>query len=144
MLVRSQRVFRVDYELARVARPVLLTVLAIGAAYALPTGTGWESWLSRLGVALGWPLVLVASGFVTPEERVRIQHASWFLQLAEILEPSLTGPGQQAAIQRLARAAPNLRQALDFIPKALARKDRLAAWLAQHPQYRLTKPYALE
>jgi hypothetical protein len=37
-----------------------------------------------------------------------------------------------------------LRQALDFIPKALARTDRLAAWLGKNPQYRLAKPYAIE
>jgi hypothetical protein len=37
-----------------------------------------------------------------------------------------------------------LQQALDFIPKALARKDRLAAWLAKNPQYRLARPYAIE
>jgi len=37
-----------------------------------------------------------------------------------------------------------LQQALDFIPKAIARPDRLKAWLAKHPQYRLTKPYTIE
>jgi aspartate aminotransferase len=37
-----------------------------------------------------------------------------------------------------------LQQALDFVPKALARRDRLAAWLTRHPQYRLGKPYAAE
>ena len=37
-----------------------------------------------------------------------------------------------------------LQQALDFIPKAIARTDRLGAWLAKNPQYRLTKPYTIE
>ncbi len=37
-----------------------------------------------------------------------------------------------------------LQQALDFIPQALARTDRLAAWLENNPQYRLAKPYAIE
>jgi aspartate aminotransferase len=37
-----------------------------------------------------------------------------------------------------------LQQALDFIPKALARTDRLGTWLANHPQYRLTQPYTYE
>lgn len=37
-----------------------------------------------------------------------------------------------------------LRQALDFIPKAIARKDRLASWLASNPQHRLAKPYPVE
>jgi aspartate aminotransferase len=34
-----------------------------------------------------------------------------------------------------------LQQALDFIPTALDRKDRLVLWLKQNPQYRLTRPY---
>ncbi len=34
-----------------------------------------------------------------------------------------------------------LQQALDFIPVALERKDRLAAWLEENPQYRLTVAY---
>jgi aspartate aminotransferase len=37
-----------------------------------------------------------------------------------------------------------LQQALDFIPKAIARTDRLAAWLAKNSQYRLTRPYTIE
>jgi aspartate aminotransferase len=37
-----------------------------------------------------------------------------------------------------------LQQALAFIPRALARTDRLAAWLARNPQYRLARPYALD
>lgn len=72
MLLRSQRVFHVSYELLRLARPIALTALAIAAAYSLPTGTGFESWGSRLGLALAWPLALVATGFVTPPERERI------------------------------------------------------------------------
>jgi hypothetical protein len=38
----------------------------------------------------------------------------------------------------------SLQQALAFIPKALARPDRLAAWLGKNPQYRLAKPYSIE
>jgi peptidoglycan biosynthesis protein MviN/MurJ (putative lipid II flippase) len=72
MLIRSQRVFHVDYELLRLARPIALTALACAAAYALPTGTGLDSWASRWVHALAWPLLLVASGFVTPPERERI------------------------------------------------------------------------
>ena len=37
-----------------------------------------------------------------------------------------------------------LQQALDFIPQAIARTDRLAAWLDKNPQYRLANPYAIE
>jgi aspartate aminotransferase len=51
-----------------------------------------------------------------------------------------------AGFLRFSCAEPNdrLQQALDFIPKAIARTDRLAAWLDQNPLYRLTKPYAIE
>jgi aspartate aminotransferase len=49
-----------------------------------------------------------------------------------------------AGFLRLSCAEPNdrLQQALDFIPKAIARKDRLRAWLENNPQYRLARPYA--
>jgi aspartate aminotransferase len=51
-----------------------------------------------------------------------------------------------AGFLRFSCAEPNdrLQQALDFIPLALARTERLAAWLAGNPQYRLAKPYSLE
>jgi len=51
-----------------------------------------------------------------------------------------------AGFLRFSCAEPNarLQQALDFIPKAIARTDRLAAWLDKNPQYRLAKPYAIE
>jgi aspartate aminotransferase len=47
---------------------------------------------------------------------------------------------------RFSCAEPNdrLQQALDFIPKAIARTDRLAAWLDKNPQYRLGAPYPVE
>jgi O-antigen/teichoic acid export membrane protein len=72
MLIRSQRVFHVDYELLRLARPIALTGLAIAASYQLPTGTGIDSWGLRVAAAFAWPLLLVLSGFVTPPERERI------------------------------------------------------------------------
>jgi aspartate aminotransferase len=51
-----------------------------------------------------------------------------------------------AGFLRFSCAEPNerLQQALEFIPKAIARKDRLAAWLAKNPQYRLAAPYTIE
>jgi aspartate aminotransferase len=44
---------------------------------------------------------------------------------------------------RFSCAEPNdrLQQALDFIPVALERRDRLAAWLAQNPRHRLKTAY---
>ncbi len=35
-----------------------------------------------------------------------------------------------------------LERALEFIPTALARTDRLETWLKRNPQYRLARPYA--
>src|SRR5690606_14178071 len=45
---------------------------------------------------------------------------------------------------RFSCAEPNdrLQQALDFIPVALSRTDRLEAWLEKNPRYRLATPYA--
>lgn len=44
---------------------------------------------------------------------------------------------------RFSCAEPNdrLQQALDFLPKAIERTDRVAAWLEKNPKYRLGKPY---
>jgi aspartate aminotransferase len=48
-----------------------------------------------------------------------------------------------AGFLRFSCAEPNdrLEQALQFIPTAISRTDRLAAWLKANPQYRLAKPY---
>ena len=47
---------------------------------------------------------------------------------------------------RFSCAEPNdrLQQAVDFIPVALSRTDRIAAYLETHPQFRLTTPYSVE
>ncbi len=47
---------------------------------------------------------------------------------------------------RFSCAEPNdrLQKAVDFIPVALSRTDRIAAYLETHPQFRLTAPYAVE
>jgi aspartate aminotransferase len=44
---------------------------------------------------------------------------------------------------RFSCAEPNdrLQQALDFLPTAISRKDRVAQYLEQHPKYRLSTPY---
>jgi aspartate aminotransferase len=48
-----------------------------------------------------------------------------------------------AGFLRFSCAEPNdrLEKALEFIPTALARRDRLEAWLKKHPQHRLARPY---
>ena len=50
-----------------------------------------------------------------------------------------------AGFLRFSCAEPNdrLQQAVDFIPTALSRTDRIAAYL-ENPQFRLTTPYAVE
>lgn len=47
---------------------------------------------------------------------------------------------------RFSCAEPNdrLQQALEFIPRALSREDRIAAFLEERPQYRLAEAYAVE
>ncbi len=47
---------------------------------------------------------------------------------------------------RFSCAEPNdrLQAALDFLPQALSRKDRLAAYLENHSEFRLEKPYDVE
>ena len=52
----------------------------------------------------------------------------------------------RADFLRFSCAEPNdrLQQAVDFIPVALSRTDRIAAYLETHPQFRLTTPYAVE
>jgi O-antigen/teichoic acid export membrane protein len=72
MLVRSQHVFPVQYELGRLARAALVVCIGVSAAYALPTGTDWSSWSSRIAVVVALPLLLMMSGFATPQERERI------------------------------------------------------------------------
>jgi aspartate aminotransferase len=50
-----------------------------------------------------------------------------------------------AGFLRFSCAEPNerLQQALDFIPVAISRTDRLAKWLEKNPHHRLKKPYAI-
>jgi aspartate aminotransferase len=44
---------------------------------------------------------------------------------------------------RFSCAEPNdrLQQALEFLPVALSRQDRISAWLTLHPEFRLVRPY---
>lgn len=51
-----------------------------------------------------------------------------------------------AGFLRFSCAEPNdrLQKAVDFIPVALSRTDRIAAYLESHPQFRLTTQYAVE
>ena len=46
---------------------------------------------------------------------------------------------------RFSCAEPNdrLQQALEFLPVALSRTERVAAYLARHPEHRLAQPYSV-
>jgi aspartate aminotransferase len=50
-----------------------------------------------------------------------------------------------AGFLRFSCAEPNdrLQQALDFLPVALSRTDRVARYLEKHPRFRLAQPYAV-
>jgi aspartate aminotransferase len=50
-----------------------------------------------------------------------------------------------AGFLRFSCAEPNdrLQQALDFLPVAIGRTDRVQAYLEKHPKFRLAKPYAM-
>jgi aspartate aminotransferase len=49
-----------------------------------------------------------------------------------------------AGFLRFSCAEPNdrLEKALDFLPVALSRTDRVTAYLEQHPKFRLSQPYS--
>jgi aspartate aminotransferase len=51
-----------------------------------------------------------------------------------------------AGFLRFSCAEPDdrLKQALDFIPVAISRQDRLEAWLEKNPRHRLAKPYVVD
>ncbi len=51
-----------------------------------------------------------------------------------------------AGFIRFSCAEPNdrLQQALDFLPEAFSRTDRVAAYLEAHPHFKLTEPYPVE
>ncbi len=50
--------------------------------------------------------------------------------------------GGDSSVQ-LRRTERAMQQALDFIPTALSRIDRVAKYLESHPQFQLSKPYQL-
>ena len=71
--------------------------------------------------------------FVRQNEAVTHISGEWFNEAgAGFLRFSCTEPNDR------------LQQAVDFIPVALSRTDRIAAYLETHPQFRLTTLYAVE
>jgi O-antigen/teichoic acid export membrane protein len=73
MYVFSQRLFRVPYEWRRLGLIVVVsTALIAGGDLLLPTD-GFAGFASRLVVWIAFPLLLLACGFLTREERVEVR-----------------------------------------------------------------------
>jgi O-antigen/teichoic acid export membrane protein len=66
----TQRLFPVPYEWGRLARVTLTVAALVGAAELLTPTSGLSGLLSRTALLAVYPLVLFATGFFTPTERV--------------------------------------------------------------------------
>jgi O-antigen/teichoic acid export membrane protein len=66
----SQRIFRVQYEFARIAGMLTTAVLLVVLSYQIHMGV-WDIPL-RAVVCAAWPLALWISGLVTPEEKALV------------------------------------------------------------------------
>jgi O-antigen/teichoic acid export membrane protein len=77
MYVFTQRLFPVPYQWGRLARVVLTAAILVGAGELLLPTSGALGLLGRIVLFAAYPLVLYASGFFTPGERVwlaRLRH----------------------------------------------------------------------
>lgn len=77
MYVFTQRLFPVPYQWGRLARAVLVAAVLVGAGELLMPTSGALGLLGRIALFLAYPLLLFASGFFTPGERVwlaRLRH----------------------------------------------------------------------
>jgi O-antigen/teichoic acid export membrane protein len=70
----TQRLFPVPYEWGRLARVTLTVAVLVGAAELLTPTSGFAGLLSRAALLTAYPLVLLATGFFTPEERQWLSH----------------------------------------------------------------------
>ncbi len=73
----TQRLFAVPYQWGRLARIVLVSAALVGAGELLLPAEGFEGFVGRAILWLAYPLVLLASGFFTAEERgwlARLRH----------------------------------------------------------------------
>ena len=98
MYVLTQRLFPVPYEWGRLARVALTTAALVGLGELLMPTSGAAGLLGRIALFAAYPLVLFASGFFTPGERVwlaRLRHpseiAAEFKRLREA-EPAVGRP----------------------------------------------------
>ncbi len=89
----TQRLFPVPYQWGRLARVVLTSAVLVGAGELLLPTSGVAGLLGRCALFAAYPLVLLASGFFTPDERV------WLGRLRH--------PAELAAGMRVLRAGPS-------------------------------------
>jgi O-antigen/teichoic acid export membrane protein len=90
MYVFTQRLFHVPYQWGRLARVVLTAAALIGAAELLLPTSGLAGLLARTALLAAYPLVLLASGFFTPGERVwlaRLRHPGELLAELRTVPP---------------------------------------------------------
>jgi peptidoglycan biosynthesis protein MviN/MurJ (putative lipid II flippase) len=92
MYVLTQRLFPVPYQWGRLARVVLTSAALVGVAELLVPTSGLGGLLGRVLLFAAYPLLLFASGFFTPGERV------WLARLRH--------PAELAAGLRALRAQP--------------------------------------
>jgi O-antigen/teichoic acid export membrane protein len=93
MYVFTQRLFPVPYQWGRLARVVLTAAVLVGIGELLLPTSGAAGLLGRVVLFAAYPLVLYASGFFTPGERL------WIARLRH--------PGELAASFQRLRAQPS-------------------------------------
>jgi O-antigen/teichoic acid export membrane protein len=72
----SRRFYGLRFELGRVTHACLIGSLLAGATLALPAHLGpWVLWPVKTGLALSYPPLLVATGFLRPDELDALRRA---------------------------------------------------------------------
>jgi O-antigen/teichoic acid export membrane protein len=77
MYLFTQRLFPVPYEWGRLARVLFVAAALVGLGGLVMPTAGFVGFVGRLALALLYPLVLLATGFFTDEERgwlMRLRH----------------------------------------------------------------------
>jgi O-antigen/teichoic acid export membrane protein len=94
MYVFTQRLFPVPYEWGRLLRVVLIVAALVGLAELLVPTSGADGLLLRAALFAAYPLVLLASGFFSDEERrwlARLRHPRALLAELRSAEPAVDG-----------------------------------------------------
>jgi O-antigen/teichoic acid export membrane protein len=113
MYVFTQRLFPVPYEWGRLARILFAAAALVGVGELVMPTAGFAGFVGRLALALLYPLVLLASGFFTAEERgwlARLRHpgelAAEFAALRA--RPAVVGgdPGELYEAERMDEDSP--------------------------------------